>query len=152
MACQRATADTWNMDTTKYVDSSRPHATSAESIQQFKNTMFSVPTDSGPLILLPQKFVDEVKTLSDKHANFRNSFEFVSPPGMESPSRRADELSKWFLNAHTNIGGQEQHQLALIHAAKHHLTKHRDLEKLLGAVQEELEFAFKEELPQTAGT
>jgi hypothetical protein len=39
--------------------------------------MFSVPTDSGPLLILPQKWVEIVKTLPDTGASFRKSFEFV---------------------------------------------------------------------------
>lgn len=41
--------------------------------------------------------------------------------------------------------------MALINAAKRHLTKHKDLEQLLEAVQEELEYAFDVELPSCEG-
>jgi hypothetical protein len=44
---------------------------------QCKESMFSVPTDSGPLLILPQKWVELVKTLPDTGASFRKSFEFV---------------------------------------------------------------------------
>ncbi|KAF1951236.1 cytochrome P450 [Byssothecium circinans] len=88
-------------------------------VPQFRETMFSTPTDSGPLVILPQKFVDEVKSLPESVSSFRKSFEFVS----------------------------NEHQLALIHAAKHHLTRNKDLEKLLDGLQIELDFAFEEELP-----
>lgn len=41
--------------------------------------------------------------------------------------------------------------MALIEAAKRHLTKHRDLGKLVDAVQEELQYALGVELPTCLG-
>jgi len=98
------------------------HAALSEGYKKYKDTTFTIPTAHHPMVIIPPKFLDEIKALPEDILSFQK------------------QVSERFLGRYTGLGVSD----TLVHSVKVDLTK--NIPRILDDLQDEVTYAVQKNI------